>query len=420
MSTFGINITLMQGVIVEQQITNFILENEYEKELGVVTEAEDSKLKAAGEWVGKQVDRFIEILKTWWGKIVHFVTKTIPRVVGGALKWLRGIFTRRQKAEKVDASKINDSNKEKVKEACNQANAANIKEQTSNDEAVKELQGRMKDFANSLGEKQKGNAGKSAEDNNPNTEKIEKIKEVKQHAVNTLNTIKENSDKLEEKAEIQKTINNIEQGKVVELSSENLDYLEGNLIDLNLVNNFYTFWDRRFTHLSNISRQQILDLRRMIKRRNTENKKITRDEKYELINDELKNGIPETKTRYGSYTSEKEKQNLKLSTIEKSKSKRKIKKSDAEKSINEFEKEQNYSTNKVKDIKETIEISIGFFKDAKSDKDINQKALHSAINACNFYMKECSLMYNDANQLFSIAITNLGNFLATARPCSGN
>lgn len=67
MSAFGIDITLMQGVIVEQQITNFILENEYKKELGVVTEAEDSKLKAAGEWIGKQVDRFHRALKNLVG-----------------------------------------------------------------------------------------------------------------------------------------------------------------------------------------------------------------------------------------------------------------------------------------------------------------------------------------------------------------
>lgn len=68
MSAFGIDITLMQGCIVEQQITNFILENEYKKELRVVTEADEGKLKAAGEWIGKQVDRFIGLLKTWWGK----------------------------------------------------------------------------------------------------------------------------------------------------------------------------------------------------------------------------------------------------------------------------------------------------------------------------------------------------------------
>lgn len=423
MSAFGIDITLMQGCIVEQQITNFILENEYKKELRVVTEADEGKLKAAGEWIGKQVDRFIGLLKTWWGKMVHFVTKTIPRVVGGALKWLHGIFTRRQKAEKVDAGKIDDSNKEKVKEACNQANAANIKEQTSNDEAIKELQGRMGDFAKTLSEREKENNGKPSEDNNSSqekTEKIEKIKEVKQHAINTLDTVKENSDKPEEKAELEKAVNNIKQGKVVELSSENLDYLEGNLIDLNLVNNFYTFWDHKFTQLSNIGRQDILSLRRMIKNRNIESKRVSRDEKYEYINDELKHGIPEVKKKYTSYANEKEKQNLKLMTIEKSKVKRKIKKSDAEKNINDFEKCQKLSTNKVKDIKEVIELSIGFFKDAKTDKDINQKALHSAINTCNFFMKECSLMYNDANQLFSIAITDLGNFLAAAKPCSGN
>lgn len=281
----------------------------------------------------------------------------------------------------------------------------------------------MGDFAKTLSEREKENNGKPSEDNNSSqekTEKIEKIKEVKQHAINTLDTVKENSDKPEEKAELEKAVNNIKQGKVVELSSENLDYLEGNLIDLNLVNNFYTFWDHKFTQLSNIGRQDILSLRRMIKNRNIESKRVSRDEKYEYINDELKHGIPEVKKKYTSYANEKEKQNLKLMTIEKSKVKRKIKKSDAEKNINDFEKCQKLSTNKVKDIKEVIELSIGFFKDAKTDKDINQKALHSAINTCNFFMKECSLMYNDANQLFSIAITDLGNFLAAAKPCSGN
>jgi len=269
MSAFGIDITLMQGVIVEQQITNFILENEYKKELGVVTEAEDSKLKAAGEWIGKQVDRFIGLLKTWWGKIVHFVTKTIPKYVSIALNWVRGILHLRQKPEKVDATKIDDSNKEKVEEACNQANAATIKEKSINDKKeVQQSKAELNNFSKALGHEEKQD---NKNDNNLSIEEkieIEKINAYKQQAINKLNGIKENSDKPEEKAEMQKTINNIEQGKVVELSSENLDYLEGNLIDLNLVHNFYHFWCIKVTQLSNITRDYILDSRKLIKHRN--------------------------------------------------------------------------------------------------------------------------------------------------------
>lgn len=67
MDSFAMNLTLMQATIIEQQITNFVLENEYQKQLGIVTE--DSKLKAAWQWIKEKIDRFIEIVKTWFGKL---------------------------------------------------------------------------------------------------------------------------------------------------------------------------------------------------------------------------------------------------------------------------------------------------------------------------------------------------------------
>ena len=74
MDSFAMNLTLMQATIVEQQITNFVLENEYEKQLGLVTE--NSKLKAAWQRIKEKIDSFIGIIKTWFGKIMNFLTKT--------------------------------------------------------------------------------------------------------------------------------------------------------------------------------------------------------------------------------------------------------------------------------------------------------------------------------------------------------
>ena len=414
MSAFGIDITLMQGVIVEQQITNFILENEYKKELGVVTEAEDSKLKAAGEWIGKQVDRFIGLLKTWWGKIVHFVTKTIPKYVSTALNWLRSIFHLRQKPEKVDVTKIDDSNKEKVKEACNQANAATIKEKSINDKKeVQQSKAELNNFSKALGHKEKQD---NKNDNNLSIEEkieIEKINAYKQQAINKLNNIKENSDKPEEKAEIEKAVNNIEQGKTVELSSENSDYLEGNIVKLELIQEFINFWVRHANTLDEYFDKiwsNGYTLRNKDEYSQYNIKYINRGVKKEYEDDD----------EYLSYTKEKENKKMSIKAIIKSKEKIKIKKTVIESNFKKLESYQKDSLKYISKEKKHIEKMISIFNNYKKDKEINQKALYSYINKCNFYMKDVTLMQQDMSELYQLTVTELGSFISTAKPCSSN
>lgn len=414
MNTFGIDITLMQGVIVEQQITNFILENEYKKELGVVTEADEGKLKAASEWIGKQVDRFIGILKTWWGKIVHFVTKTIPKYVSIALNWVRGILHLRQKPEKVDANKIDDSNKKKVKEACNQANAATIKEKTANDKKeVQQSKTELNNFAKTLRNEEKQN---NENDNNLSIEErieIEKINAYKQQAINKLNNIKENSDKPEEKAEIEKAVNNIEQGKIVEFSSENNDYLEGNLVKLKSIQEFMNFWSRHANILDNYF-GKIWDNSYAL-----QNKDEYKQFNMRYINNGVKKEY-EDEDEYLSYTKEKENKKMSIKVIIKSKEKIKIKKTEIESNLKKFESYQKDNLKYISREKRHIEKMISIFNNYKKDKEINQKALHSYISKCNFYMKDVTLMQQDMSDLYQLTVTELGSFISTAKPCSGN
>lgn len=414
MSAFGIDITLMQGVIVEQQITNFILENEYKKELGVVTEAEDSKLKAAGEWIGKQVDIFIGLLKIWWGKIVHFVTKTIPKYVSTALNWLRSIFHLRQKPEKVDVTKIDDSNKEKVKEACNQANAATIKEKTTNSKKeVQQSQAELNNFTKTLENEEKQD---NKNDNNLSIEErieIEKINSYKQQAINKLNNIKENSNKPEEKAEIEKAVNNIEQGKTVELSSENSDYLEGNLVKLELIQEFINFWVRHANTLDEYFDKiwsNGYTLRNKDEYSQYNIKYINRGVKKEYEDDD----------EYLSYTKEKENKKMSIKAIIKSKEKNRIEKTVIESNFKKLESYQKDSLKYISKEKKHIEKMISIFNNYKKDKEINQKALYSYINKCNFYMKEATLMQQDMSELYQLTVTELGSFISTAKPCSSN
>ena len=66
-SCFSMDTTLLQATILEQQITQFILEKEYKNELGVPVneEADDDKnaLQKAGAWIKDKIDKFIALIK---------------------------------------------------------------------------------------------------------------------------------------------------------------------------------------------------------------------------------------------------------------------------------------------------------------------------------------------------------------------
>ena len=71
--------SLYQMNILEQNINYKILEGMYEeKKSTVLNEAKENKFLTFVKFIGKQLQEFWKMIKTWWGRFVEFVTKTVP------------------------------------------------------------------------------------------------------------------------------------------------------------------------------------------------------------------------------------------------------------------------------------------------------------------------------------------------------
>lgn len=71
--------SLYEMNILEQNINYKILEGMYEeKKSSVLNEAKENKFLTFIKFVGKQLKEFWKMIKTWWGRFVEFVTKTVP------------------------------------------------------------------------------------------------------------------------------------------------------------------------------------------------------------------------------------------------------------------------------------------------------------------------------------------------------
>ena len=426
MDSFGINITLYQGMIVEQQITNFVLENEYNKELGVVTEADqESKLKAAGKWIKEKIDYFIGVIKTWFGKITHFLTKTLPQWISKQINRLLVLLHIRQKSVKIDDSKISEGNKEKVKETCKKANKLNIFKFIKNkkkDEKSDDLSNDLKDIAASL-EKTLDAAGearnrmaevnKKYEEQQKKNEEFEKqVDKDLQEAKEFLKELEEKSNDAAEKAEIKKANDAIGKGETIEMASENLNYLEGSIIDLKLVDKFDEFWLSALNRLS----FNVPLMSRSIK----EGIKNYDNSLPEIPGKDLFKWSDIRTHDYYSYSKAKAKENMNIQDIKKSKAKRKIEKTKVEYELNFLNTYEKLRKQSIDDIKKGISNTIDTLNSEKKKDQINHKILRTALNNCNFFMKESTLMLNDITALYTLAISECNNFLITATPCSGN
>lgn len=181
---FAMDTTLLQATILEQQITQFILEKEYKNELGVPVneEADDDKnaLQKAGAWIKDKIDKFIALIKRWFGIIANFLTKKVPEWIKGKIDALLILLHLRQKTEKVDSSKIDTKNKNTVKQACNQANKANrvliaAKEEKKNTQTPTPKISGLKD--NNEEDSQNKEKSKQGGISQETIEKAEKVKE---------------------------------------------------------------------------------------------------------------------------------------------------------------------------------------------------------------------------------------------------
>ena len=256
-SCFSMDTTLLQATILEQQITQFILEKEYKNELGIPVneEADDDKnaLQKAGAWIKDKIDKFIALIKRWAGIIGNFLTKTVPGWISKVVNGLLVLLHIRQKTEKVDATKIENKNKETVKQACNQASKANrvivaAKEEKKNKVVAAPKISGFKDDNGSLSQN-KPEESKVAATIQP--EVVEKAEKIKEESIKKLEEVKEKSDSPEEKQEVEKAIKNIEAEKQVELVEEKLDYLEGNMIDYDLYCKYCSISDNSFSLVAN-------------------------------------------------------------------------------------------------------------------------------------------------------------------------
>lgn len=438
-SCFIMDTTLLQATILEQQITQFILEKEYKNELGVpVNEEADDKnaLQKAGAWIKDKIDKFIALIKRWAGIIGNFLTKTVPGWISKVINTLLVLLHIRQKTEKVDATKIESKNKETVKTACAQASKANrvivaAKEEKKNKIVAAPKISGFKDNDGTLSQNKSEESQDTAATVQP--EIVEKAEKVKDEAIKKLEEVKEKSDSPAEKQEVEKAIKNIEAEKQVELVEEKLDYLEGNMIDYDLYCKYCSISDNSFSLVANrvnSDNSQIMrHLNKLLSKNDSElqswDKHYLRvhddEDNNGLSNDRLKiviNGKKGKDYGYGlSYTEYKKDIGFSIDKLQGSNKKQILKKdliSQRVKAVsNNYRKEQ--SNKLMKSCKELVNT----LEKMKSLPNIDQKLWQEAMHIANEYLHDSVFLANDDIKIQSIFLKSARNFLITAKPCKG-
>ncbi len=439
-SCFSMDTTLLQATILEQQITQFILEKEYKNELGIPVneEADDNKnaLQKAGAWIKDKIDKFIALIKRWAGIIGNFLTKTVPGWISKVINGLLVLLHIRQKTEKVDTTKIESKNKETVKTACAQASKANrvivaAKEEKKNKVVAAPKISGFKDNDGTLSQNKSEESQNTVATIQP--EIVEKAEKVKDEAIKKLEEVKEKSDSPAEKQEIEKAVKNIEAEKQVELVEEKLDYLEGNMIDFDLYCKYCKISDNSFSLVANrvnSSNSQIMrDLNKLLSKDKSElnswDKHYLRvyddEDNNGLSNDRLKIVIDARKGKdygYGlSYTEYKKNIGFSIDKLQGSNKKQILKKdliSQRVKSLSDnYRKEQaNKLMNSCKELVNALE-------KMKSLPNIDQKLWQEAMHIANEYLQDSVFLANDDIKIQSIFLKSARNFLITAKPCKG-
>ena len=437
---FAMDTTLLQATILEQQITQFILEKEYKNELGVPVneEADDDKnaLQKAGTWIKDKIDKFIALIKRWAGIIGNFLTKTVPGWISKVITGLLVLLHIRQKTEKVDPTKIESKNKETVKTACDQANKANrvivaAKEEKKNKVVAAPKISGFKDNDGTLSQNKSEESQDTAATVQP--EIVEKAEKVKDEAIKKLEEVKEKSDSPAEKQEIEKTIKNIEAEKQVELAEEKLDYLEGDMIDYDLYCKYCRISDISFslvaTRVNSDNSQIMRYLNKLLNKSDSELKSYDKhflrvhgdEDNNGLSNDRLKIVIDGRKGKdygYGlSYTECKKDIGFSIDKLQGSNKKQILKKdiiSQRVKSVSDtYRKDQ--ANKLIKSCKELVNT----LEKMKSLPNIDQKLWQEAMHITNEYLRDSVFLANDDVKIQSIFLKSARNFLITAKPCKG-
>lgn len=333
---------------------------------------------------------------------MNFITKTIPKFIKKITDRILRLLKLRKDPEKVDASKISDSNKKAVKAACDQANKANMAE-----EAIKK-QDDPEEQKPKIADSDEGEETKSTP-STPKEELKKKIENAKKLSIDKLENIAEKSDSPEEKAEINKTVNNIKAGKTVELSSSvNSDMLEGNIIDLKE-------FERVIELIFKYSRTEENDILRIFLIGFNQNNKKGRENAKEYAKDYVQAKIFNKNERQ-SYRKYKEEYNIDVKAIQKSKAKRKYKKQYLDNLANSYKTCVHAMNADLEGAKEYGSLAVSILSSLKKQDDVDKKIVYSLIQEINEYTRDVNKQVQDFIDLIALRDKEVSVFLVTAKP----
>lgn len=362
------------------------------------------------------------------------MTKTFPQWVAKRKNHLLKLLHIRQKSVKVDDTKINDEKKEEVKEDLAKANKANITLEAQKQQFKDRHEGNMNAMANVIkdiysnikknSEETKNSIEKNQKDLDDINNELDKLLDSEEKAKKT---IKDVSDKLsdladkseseEEKAELNKAADAIEQGKVVEMASEKLDYLEGYLMDIKKVEECYSFCASFGTAMYRTIMGPQLRILVNIQDSNGDYFE-TGDPNTDT---KVKNGALEELNEYGSkyksYFDAKKEKDIDISKILQKKNKIKLTKQNVEKELNSRKNSLDITDMVANNMKKSVEELVSALEKFKSQKEVNQQLLAKCISIGNQFMKDMTSVLEDCTKINVAIINGYENFLTTAKPC---
>lgn len=402
---------LYEQHIINQQISYFILREEYENERGYVTEG----LKEVGAWIKDKVDKFIKLIKSWFGKIWNFLTKTVPAAISKLVNNILVFLHLKKKPVVVNENKIQEKNKGKVKEACKKANKANavIQAAEANDASIPKISSpttspEEKENTSSPAEEEK----KENDNSKPiiSQETLKKAEAVKQEAVNVLADVAATSVEIEEKKEVQLAISAIKENKQVITSSqekESSGYLKGSCIKIGDAFKYLDCCEQAVEQLGRSFKD--LKTTKTIIRNDSLNKVDITDDTAKYAQDQFTNfkSYAEIKKSLGANKYSK----YKVKTVQRLLSDDVAKYAkDADARSKKIEKINLKAT--VQSMVDTLEKSKEEFTNNGSDKSV--KKLNVIMNYYKHYLKEAGDSVADASNVACGIVKQLNLFLHTA------
>ena len=454
MNDFAVNIAVMQGIIIEQNINYFILENQYEKELGVITEADQqNKFEAAKNWLKKKINDFIGIIKSWASAVIKFLTKTLPEWLSRQFNKLMVFLHIRQKAETIDISKVTEENRQKIKEGCRKANHANMVLQAykakRDENGVSQAMKDMTTIVNQAYENIKNAEEHSKElhkqaaaDQAKNEQDLKKHEDNLKEAKSTVDKVCDMVDQMIEKTkndkntidelkqqneELQKMVKDLKEGKIVEpVENKKSDtILEGYMLDRVLLDKFTTAIQQFYWKIDDATSQSTANILKM--QANVYGKSdddITRRERRTIkkfgtdMNTRLDMFLDEYRNYYPShgYIGYKKEHNLSVEAVANSLKKCKLEKKMIENEVNDYRKSFSKPFIKKESLMKNCKELISCFEKAKTIDNLNAELVKACTHIATVYLRDATALVNDSTKLQTLLINTLSNFLVNGTP----